>query len=149
MEQCIEIQRQHKELLRYSRIKNDNKEVAFVFKHGLVERSEYLGSDDRIDFGYLPGHDLFVMHNHPRNTSYSVTDIIFFIEEPKIKAFTIVKNNGSVEYLTRGDNYNSALFKAEYNRLYKKIVKSETDAEKSKFVKTLLTKTKSGVIWRG
>ena len=89
------------------------------------------------------------MHNHPRNSSYSTTDIVFFIEEPKIKTFTIVKNNGDVEYLTREANYNANLFKAEYNRLYKKIVKLGTDEEKSRFVKTLLTKTKSGVIWHG
>ena len=114
-----------------------------------MERSEFFGSDDIIHFGYLPGENLFVMHNHPRNSSYSITDIRFFIEEHKIKTFTIVKNNGGVEYLTRGENYNSALFKAEYKRLYKKIVKSGTDAEKSKFVRALLTKTKSGVIWHG
>ena len=148
-EQCAEIQRQHKELLRYARINNDSKEVAFVFKQGITERTEFLGSDDRIDFGYLPGQDLFIMHNHPRNSSYSTTDIVFFIEEPKIKTFTIVKNNGDVEYLTREANYNANLFKAEYNRLYKKIVKLGTDEEKSRFVKTLLTKTKSGVIWHG
>lgn len=31
------------------------------------------GTDEKIDFGSaLQGKDLFVMHNHPRNSSYSL-----------------------------------------------------------------------------
>ncbi|RHO50523.1 hypothetical protein DW115_00060 [Clostridium sp. AM09-51] len=35
-EQCSEIQRQHKELLRYSKNNNNNKEVAFVFDSSIL-----------------------------------------------------------------------------------------------------------------
>lgn len=36
-EQRVEIQKQHKELLKFSKEQNDNKEVAFVFRDGLVD----------------------------------------------------------------------------------------------------------------
>lgn len=147
-EQCAMIQKQHKELLEYSRKHNENKEVAFVFDSSLEKRKEFIGSDDKIDFGRgLYGSNITVLHNHPRNSSYSVTDIIFFGDNSNIKTLTIVKNNGKVEYLTKGEDFDPAIFKLEYDRLYRKIVKSGTDLEKDKFVKNLLNKSKSGVIW--
>lgn len=147
-EQCAMIQKQHKELLEYSREHNDNKEVAFVFDGPLESRKEFMGSDDKIDFGRgLYGSNITVLHNHPRNSSYSVTDIIFFGDNSNVKTLTIVKNNGKVEYLTKNEKFDSAVFKLEYDRLYRKIVKNGTDSEKDKFVKNLLNKSKSGVIW--
>ena len=147
-EQCAMIQKQHKELLEYSREHNDNKEVAFVFDGSLESRKEFMGSDDKIDFGRgLYGSNITVLHNHPRNSSYSVTDIIFFGDNSNVKTLTIVKNNGKVEYLTKNEKFDSAMFKLEYDRLYRKIVKNGTDSEKDKFVKNLLNKSKSGVIW--
>lgn len=147
-EQCAEIQKQHKELLEYSRKNNENKEVAFVFDNLLSDRKEFIGKDDILDFGgYLYGKDLFVMHNHPRNSSYSVTDLIFFKENSNVKTLTIVKNNGRAEILTKNENYDSERFKLEYDRLYRKIVKNDTDEEKNIFVRALLNKNKSGVIW--
>lgn len=147
-EQCAEIQKQHKELLDYSRKNNDNKEVAFVFDSSLGNRKEFKGEDDNLDFGSsLYGKDLLVMHNHPRNSSYSTTDLTFFTNNSNIKTLTIAKNNGKSEYITKSNNFDSHKFVLEYNRFYTKIVKTGSDAEKNKFVKTLLNKTKSGVIW--
>lgn len=62
---------------------------------------------------------------------------------------TRIKNNGDVETLTKQEDFNIATFGIEYRRLYKKIVQSNTDVELNKFVRTLLTKTKAGVIWSG
>lgn len=149
-EQCAFIQQQHKELLKYSRDDNDNKEVAFVFRSDFSDRTERKGSEDRLDFGTSlngKGKDLIILHNHPRNSSYSTTDIDLFAGNDAVKTLTIVKNNGKVETLTKGANFDLSMFQKEYNRLYKKIVVTNTDAEKDKFVKTLLSKTKSGVIW--
>lgn len=147
-EQCKSIQNHHKELLKYSRDNNGNKEVAFVFDSNLSNRKEFMGSDDKIEFGStLYGKDLFVMHNHPRNGSYSTTDLIFFRDNINVKTFTIVKNNGNIEYITRCLDFDFYKFKLEYDRLYRKIVINETDEEKDKFVRTFLNKTKSGVIW--
>lgn len=147
-EQCEVIQNQHKELLKYSRDNNENKEVAFVFDNELKNRKKFKGADDRLDFGSaLYGKDLFVMHNHPRNSSYSTTDLIFFGDNINVKTFTIVKNNGNIEYITKSLDFDYFKFKLEYDRLYRKIVINETDKEKDKFVRTFLNKTKSGVIW--
>lgn len=147
-ERCSIIQQQHKELLRYSRDNNEGKEVAFVFDSELNNRKEFKGSDDKLDFGStLYGKELFVMHNHPRNSSYSLNDIIFFWNNDNIKTFTIMKNNGGIEYITKGNDYDFKKFKLEYDRLYKKIVINDNDVEKDKLVRTLLNKTRSGVIW--
>lgn len=147
-EQCAFIQQQHKELLTYSHDKNGDKEVAFVFDGELKSRKEFKGTDDKLDFGgALHGKDLFVMHNHPRNSSYSTMDIDFFAGNSCVKTLTIVTNNGRVETITKSSQFSLSLFQKEYNRLYKKIVVTDTDSERDKFVKTLLSKTKSGVIW--
>lgn len=147
-EQCKFIQSQHQELLKYSRDNNENKEVAFVFDSNLSNRKEFTGSDDKLDFGSsLYGKDLFVMHNHPRNGSYSITDLIFFRDNINVKTFTIIKNNGNIEYIIKDLDFDYSKFKLEYDRLYRKIVINETDEEKDKFVRKFLNRTKSGVIW--
>lgn len=150
-EQCLEIQKQHKELLKFSKEQNDNKEVAFVFRDGLVDYKPFTGSDEKIDFGtYLEtkGKNLTILHNHPRNSSYSMNDLDVFANK-NVRTITIVKNNGTVEYLTKTDDFDNNRFALECNRLYKKIVVKETDEEKDRFVKTLLNKSKAGVIWSG
>lgn len=147
-EQCEMIHNQHKELLNYSRDINGCNEVAFVFYNNLASRKECTGNDDRLEFkGELYGKDLFIMHNHPRNGSFSITDLMFFKDHDNIKTFSIVKNNGNVEYISRTSEFDVDVFKIEYMRLYKKIVINGTKKEKDLFVKTFLTKTKSGVIW--
>lgn len=150
-EQRVEIQKQHKELLKFSKEQNNNKEVAFVFRDGLVDYKPFTGSDEKIDFGtYLEtkGKNLTILHNHPRNSSYSMNDLDVFANK-NVRTITIVKNNGTVEYLTKTDDFDNNRFALECNRLYKKIVVKETDEEKDRFVKTLLNKSKAGVIWSG
>ncbi len=87
-EQCKKIQEQHKNLLRFARDENGNKETAFVFRKDLSDRLEVKGTDDRLDFGgalHGKGTDLIVMHNHPRNSSYSTTDLDFFAGNTEIR----------------------------------------------------------------
>lgn len=140
-EQCKFIQSQHQELLKYSRDNNENKEVAFVFDNNLSNRKEFTGSDDKLDFGSsLYGKDLFVMHNHPRNSSYSATDMVFFMQNSNVKSFSIVKNNGAVEVLTKSDKFDSAILKKDFERIIKKTVKSKIISEYDKAVKKLLEK---------
>ena len=147
-EQCDLIQQQHKELLKYSRDNNDDKEVAFVMDSSISSRKEFLGSDDKLDLGSeLYGKDLFVMHNHPRNSSFSMNDLKFFGNCQNLKTLTIVKNNGNIEFVTKNNDFDYNMFKLEYERLKRKIIKRETDIEKDKFVQMFLNKTKSGVIW--
>lgn len=142
-EQCRIIQQEHKNLLRHSRDNNDCKEVAFSFREDFTDKSVHFGSDDKLDFGtalFGKGNDLFVMHNHPRNSSYSATDIIFMIGNEQVKSLSIVKNNGSVEILTKGENFNAQKFKDDFGRFLKKNVKTVTDSELDKAVEKFLTK---------
>ena len=147
-EQCAEIQKQHKELLKYSRDNNNGNEVAFVFDNNLQNRKEFKGSDDRLDFGSsLYGKDLTVMHNHPRNSSYSDTDIAFLINNDTVKTLTIVKNNGKVEILTKTSDYNKNDAIKEFKRQYKSNVKTGSNSEIDKAVRKFIQSGKGGLEW--
>lgn len=146
--QCLEIQKNHKELLEYSRTYNDNKEVAFVFDNTMSSRKEFKGSDDSLNFGgELYGKDLIVMHNHPRNSSYSDTDIAFLLTNANVKTFSIAKNNGGVEILTKTKLYDAQFLLNDFKRQYKKYVKTGSDSEKDKAVSTLLKRNGDMIIW--
>lgn len=122
-EQCLKIQKRHKELLKFSKEQNDNKEVAFVLKNDVSKMitEPIKGTDEKIDFGSaLQGKDLFVMHNHPRNSSYSLNDIIEFIKNDSIKTFTIVKNDGNIEVLTKLKGYDRLSLLTELQRMGKR-----------------------------
>ena len=100
-EYCEYVQRKHKELLEYSRDNNAGNEVAFIVDKDMVEREPIIRDDEKISFGELYGRDLFIMHNHPRNNSYSIDDIVEFFGGSNVKSLSIVKNNGKVEVLTK------------------------------------------------
>lgn len=151
-EQNTFIQQQHSELLKYARDNNDSKEVAFVFKKGLTERTEYTGTDSELDFGTSllgKGNDLFIMHNHPRNSSYSDYDIAEFIYGDMIKTMTIVKNNGDVEALTKASIYDKKTAVIQRERYKRKYVSAGTDKEYENAIHRLLVdlEKKGMLIW--
>ena len=146
-EQCLEILKQHKELLKFSKEQNDNKEVAFVLKNDVSKMitEPIKGTDEKIDFGSaLQGKDLFVMHNHPRNSSYSLNDIIEFIKNDSIKTFTIVKNDGNIEVLTKLKGYDRLSLLTELQRMGKKRIKTGSDSEYRKVIDKFLSKHQEG-----
>ena len=146
-EQCLEIQKQHKELLKFSKEQNENKEVAFVLKNDVSKMitEPIKGTDEKIDFGSaLQGKDLFVMHNHPRNSSYSLNDIIEFIKNDSIKTFTIVKNDGNIEVLTKLKGYDRLSLLTELRRMGKKRIKTGSDSEYRKVIDKFLSKHQEG-----
>ncbi len=147
-EQCELIQQHHKDLLKYSRDNNDSKEVAFVMDSSMSIRKEFVGSDDKLDFGSeLYGKDLFVMHNHPRNSSFSDTDIAFILGSDNVRSLSIVKNNGSVEVLTKTMSFNKEKAINEFRRSYKKYVKIGNDLEVDKAIERFIIKYKEGILW--
>lgn len=147
-EQCDLIQQNHKELLKYSRDNNDCKEIAFVMDNSMGSRKVFSGSDDKLDFGNeLYGKDLFVMHNHPRNSSFSDTDIAFILGSDNIRSLSIVKNSGSVEVLTKTAAFNKEKAINEFRRSYKKYVKIGNDLEVDKAVEKFIIKYKEGMSW--
>ena len=146
-EQCLEIQKQHKELLKFSKEQNENKEVAFLLKNDVSKMitEPIKGTDEKIDFGSaLQGKDLFVMHNHPRNSSYSLNDIIEFIKNDSIKTFTIVKNDGNIEVLTKLKGYDRLSLLTELQRMGKKRIKTGYDIEYRKVIDKFLSKHQEG-----
>lgn len=141
IEQCAEIQRQHKELLRYSLESNECKEVAFVFNSDIANRREFKGADDRLEFGNdLHESKSFVMHNHPRNSSFSRADIIEFVGNDSIRSLSVVKNNGKVEILTKTSTFNNLQLLCEIRRMTKSEVKFGSDSEYRKVVDKFLKK---------
>lgn len=146
-EQCLKIQKQYKELLKFSKEQNENKEVAFVLKNDVSKMitEPIKGTDEKIDFGSaLQGKDLFVMHNHPRNSSYSLNDIIEFIKNDSIKTFTIVKNDGNIEVLTKLKGYDRLSLLTELQRMGKKRIKTGSDSEYRKVIDKFLSKHQEG-----
>lgn len=99
------IQNEHKELLRFSMTENNSEEVAFILSRDFRRQKVITGNDSDIklpeDVFEISQKGLIYMHNHPRNSSFSKNDIVQFILNDRIKTFTIVKNNGKVEALTK------------------------------------------------
>lgn len=146
--QCDTIRSEHRELLKYSRDNNNGNEVAFVLKNGLTDRKVFTGTDDSLNFGSsLFGSDLFVMHNHPRNSSYSDTDIAFFLSNDTVKSLSIVKNNGKVEVLTKSEKYDKMQLMNSFKRCYKKHVKTYSDSEINKAVSAFLSQNEEMIEW--
>jgi len=147
-EQCRFIQQQHKELLKYARDNNENKEAAFVFSNDLSSRKEFLGKAEGLDFrNKLQGKDLFVMHNHPRNSSYSDTDIVFMLSHDVVNSLSIVGNDGTVEVISKTDNYRKDKLILDFKRQYKKYVKTGSDVEIDKAVRKFIERNKEGLQW--
>ncbi len=149
-EQNTFIQNHHKDLLKYARDNNDNKEVAFVFRKDLTDRTIFIGSDDVIDFGNGldgKGDNLFIMHNHPRNSSFSDRDIKFIISDENVKTISIVKNNGNVEFLTKTSIYDSQNTKTYLARAYKRFVKNGTNYEITKALEYFFKHNGGNFIW--
>ncbi len=149
-EQATFIQQQHKELLRYAKDNNESKEVAFVFRKGLTDRTEYIGTDKEIDFGATlstKGKELFVMHNHPRNSPCSYDDILELINCGEMQTIGIVKNNGSIEIVNKLPKYSPNIAWLELERNKSKYVINKTDIEYKRTVKkTLDILSKKGMI---
>lgn len=147
-EECAVIQNEHRELLKYSRDNNSSGEAAFVLNADLKRIDVFEGSDKEIEFGgRLRGSNLIVLHNHPRNSSYSDTDIAFLLSADGVKTLTIIKNNGSVETLTKTDRFVKDKALAKFRRTYKDTVKMGTDTEKDKAVAKFLKYEGSGLEW--
>lgn len=154
-QQCEQIQAKHKELLTFARDNNEIKECAFICENDLSDFGKDLGATDRLEFkdskcvSMLTSRpNLFVMHNHPKNSSFSKTDISFFIFNDNIKNISIVKNNGGVEILTKTDKFDIISVKKNLRRAYKNNIKQNTNFEINKAISEFLTKSKEMIEWK-
>ena len=107
------IQEQHKALLKDAKENNDSNEVAYLLKDGKV--TKVYGDQDSVSFA--PGekatellfnskpNTIIMLHNHPGQSSFSLTDLYLFIFNNSIKTLTIVTNKGQTKYLTKTKEY--------------------------------------------
>ncbi len=155
-EQCEYIQDRHKQLLMLAREANEGKEVAVIFSNDFLEESINFGENDKLEFRSKESinmltsrRNLFIMHNHPRNSSFSANDIDTILKTDSIRSMSIVKNNGGIEVLTKTEKYDKMYMRTEYMRLIKKNVRQGTKKEYDTVVSKLIAKAeKEGMlIW--
>ncbi len=77
------------------------------------------------------GNKMFVMHNHPRNSSFSIDDLTFLFGNKDIKTMSIVKNNGEIEILTKLPKINDKLAFAIQQRYMDEFLSKNATAEKT------------------
>lgn len=93
--------------------------------------------------------ELFVMHNHPGNKSFSLNDIEFFLSHDSVKHLSIAKNNGDIEVISKIGSYNCDKVKIALKRALKNNVNNSTNEEYDKAVKEFFKKSKDGgLIWK-
>lgn len=149
-EQCRYIQEQQKELLRVARDENDNGEVGFLYREDLSDRIVIQGSDTDIEFGFRTetrGNNQVILHNHPRCSTFSRRDVWEWITNDQIKTLSIVKNNGQLEMIIKGNNFDRVISQTTFTRLLKNSVKRGTEDEIEKAIQKFLLKG-DGFIWK-
>ncbi len=89
-------------MLKDAKENNDSNEVAYLLKDGKV--TKVYGDQDSVSFA--PGekatellfnskpNSIVMLHNHPGQSSFSLTDLYLFIFNNSIKTLTIVTNKG-------------------------------------------------------
>ncbi len=145
--EALKLQALHKELLEYARDNNNSEEVAFLVNSKFEKFDVVEGDVESLD---LTGKSAkYILHNHPNNSSFSMNDITFLIDN-KPDFISVVKNNGSVELLEI-QNFNYRRFVVEVNRLekkYQKDIANNLEKGYTKVASELLKKFKSGLILR-
>lgn len=141
----------HKELLNFARINNPNAECAFIFSSDFKTQIECLGKETTLDFSspealnmFTYQRNLYVMHNHPRNSSFSVFDIAFLLKSNSVKTLSIVKHNGRIEQLTKSDKYSDIdaleYFYKKYSSIDKNQDKDIVNKAYDKIIKKFISK---------
>lgn len=122
----------HKELLQTSRDKNNCFETAFIVSGDLSRKTIVFGDETTISIPPLStGLNSWILHNHPRNSSFSIEDIAA-VTISGYQGITIAKNNGGLEILTKSPNCDNIRLQNDVRRfLIRKPNKiSDSDAQK-------------------
>ena len=142
--ELINLQEKHKDILRLSKEKNQNMEVAVVTLLTNNENIIVFGTENNVWLGRDPAIKRIIMmsgyntvcisHNHPNCTTFSYDDLDVFMN-PAVKSLTIVTNKGKVMALNKKKNI-------DYLHIFEYIknVKSKYSFEKEqpKIMKELL-----------
>lgn len=142
-----ELQAIHKRLLEESRVHNQSNEVGYKMTPDFKPKEIKYGSDDKLIFSSVSiSPKTYVAHNHPRNNSYSINDLLFFHENEDVQLLTIVKNNGNIELLDKA-NFDKGKFKTLVQRNIKKYTSNKGEIDYDKVVsQTLKEASKKGLI---
>lgn len=137
----------HKRLLEESRVHNQSNEVGYKMTPDFKPKEIKYGSDDKLIFSSVSiSPKTYVAHNHPRNNSYSINDLLFFHENEDVQLLTIVKNNGNIELLDKA-NFDKGKFKILVQRNIKKYTSNKGEIDYDKVVsQTLKEASKKGLI---
>ncbi len=122
----------HKELLQTTRVKNNSIETALIVSGDLSRKTIVFGDETTISIPPLStGLNSWILHNHPRNSSFSIEDIAA-VTIPGYQGITIAKNNGGLEILTKSPNCDNIRLQNDVRRfLIRKPNKiSDSDAQK-------------------
>lgn len=124
---CKAIQIEHKEILRLAQRENESNEVLSLFPRSLSkpvrvkggEFEVYPSDDPRAVslFSRSGRQELMYLHNHPSTNSFSLADIMTFIQYGEIGLLTVVTNQGEVYILYKTAKYSYA----DTNRLFDKV----------------------------
>ena len=115
--ECLEIQEQTRNVLRYSRNINKYGEVAIVYEIGDDSKEKYkiaFGNENRIKImdnqqikSLVSSNNIknnlvaVCIHNHPNSSGFSVSDLFMFSQNQCIKIMAIVNKEGQVSFLMR------------------------------------------------
>lgn len=90
-------------MLEFARNNNPSGKCAFILSFEFNNQINCVGKTSTLDFSSREtvnmlnyNLNLYVMHNHPENSSFSTTDIIFLLQRDSVKTLLIVKHNGYI-----------------------------------------------------
>ena len=139
-EQNLQFQNLHKELLRTARKDNSCFETAFIVSNDLSRKNIVFGDEKTILIPPLStGLNSWILHNHPRNSSFSIEDVAAAIASG-YSGITIAKNNGGLEILTKSTGCDILRMRNEVRRLLKK----DPDVKDADVSKMITKWTKKG-----
>ncbi|MCD9067907.1 minor capsid protein [Staphylococcus epidermidis] len=143
------IQEQHKSLLKDAKENNDSNEVAYLLKDAKVIK--VYGNQDSVSFN--PGeketeillnskpNSLIMLHNHPGQSSFSLTDLYMFSFNNSIKTITIATNKGQIKFISKTGDFNALMFKKYIQEYSKdKTMNMLTDKDIENILKVLYNK---------
>lgn len=127
-EELEKIQSLHKELLRYAMKNNDSNEVGMLVSLIDWKYIVVCGSENGISLGTVPKarelvctapkNSLLFLHNHPKNTAFSETDLESFLTADSILMVTVVCNNGRQFFLSKTAQFDKYKALVYYDEVY-------------------------------
>jgi hypothetical protein len=118
------IQELHKKLLKLSKENNNSEELAIVvdiinWDNLVVYGKENKVVIERVPDAYKmlvesPKNTILLMHNHPSTSTFSGRDFKLFCDHSSVYIMTIVGNDGSVQVITKDENFEGQRIKIKY-----------------------------------